>query len=53
MDADSSLRQGFTGKPGGGFVGMFQRNEYARYPRDIPSENNSAELVSCAGDSLQ
>jgi len=25
----------FTGKPGGGFVGMLQRNEYARYARDI------------------
>ncbi|MGA4543977.1 glycosyltransferase family 2 protein [Uniformispora flossi] len=25
----------FTGKPGGGFVGMLQRNEYARYVRDV------------------
>ncbi|MCC5574106.1 glycosyltransferase family 2 protein [Microtetraspora sp. AC03309] len=25
----------FTGKPGGGVVGMFQRNEYARYARDV------------------
>ncbi|GAA3514521.1 glycosyltransferase [Actinocatenispora rupis] len=25
----------FTGKPGGGFVGMLQRNEYARYARDV------------------
>ncbi|GAA3930041.1 hypothetical protein GCM10023085_09250 [Actinomadura viridis] len=25
----------FTGKPGGGAVGMFQRNEYARYARDV------------------
>ena len=25
----------FTGKPGGGLVGMFQRNEYARYARDV------------------
>ncbi len=25
----------FTGKPGGGMVGMFQRNEYARYARDV------------------
>jgi biofilm PGA synthesis N-glycosyltransferase PgaC len=24
----------FTGRPGGGFVGMLQRNEYARYERD-------------------
>lgn len=24
----------FTGRPGGGFVGMLQRNEYARYARD-------------------
>ncbi|MEV5413065.1 glycosyltransferase family 2 protein [Thermopolyspora sp. NPDC052614] len=25
----------FTGKRGGGLVGMFQRNEYARYARDV------------------
>ncbi len=25
----------FTGKPGGGLAGMFQRNEYARYARDV------------------
>ena len=25
----------FTGRPGGGFVGMLQRNEYARYARDV------------------
>jgi cellulose synthase/poly-beta-1,6-N-acetylglucosamine synthase-like glycosyltransferase len=25
----------FLGKPGGGLVGMFQRNEYARYARDV------------------
>jgi cellulose synthase/poly-beta-1,6-N-acetylglucosamine synthase-like glycosyltransferase len=25
----------FTGQPGGGIVGMFQRNEYARYARDV------------------
>jgi len=25
----------FTGKPGGRLVGMFQRNEYARYARDV------------------
>ncbi|WP_218004870.1 glycosyltransferase [Actinomadura macra] len=25
----------FTGKAGGGAVGMFQRNEYARYARDV------------------
>lgn len=25
----------FFGKPGGGAVGMFQRNEYARYARDV------------------
>ncbi|HWG98852.1 MAG TPA: glycosyltransferase family 2 protein [Pilimelia sp.] len=25
----------FTGKDGGGLVGMFQRNEYARYARDV------------------
>ena len=27
----------FTGRPGGGLVGMFQRNEYARYARDVAS----------------
>ena len=25
----------FLGKPGGGLVGMYQRNEYARYARDV------------------
>ena len=25
----------FTGRPGGGYVGMLQRNEYARYARDV------------------
>lgn len=25
----------FTGQPGGGIVGTFQRNEYARYARDV------------------
>jgi cellulose synthase/poly-beta-1,6-N-acetylglucosamine synthase-like glycosyltransferase len=25
----------FTGRPGGAFVGMLQRNEYARYARDV------------------
>lgn len=25
----------FTGQPGGGAVGLFQRNEYARYARDV------------------
>ena len=25
----------FTGRSGGGFVGMLQRNEYARYARDV------------------
>ena len=25
----------FTGRAGGGFVGMLQRNEYARYARDV------------------
>lgn len=41
--ADERLAQGdisacggvFTGKPGGGFVGMLQRNEYSRYARDV------------------
>jgi cellulose synthase/poly-beta-1,6-N-acetylglucosamine synthase-like glycosyltransferase len=41
-EAKKLLRKGiggvggvFTGRPGGGFVGMLQRNEYARYARDV------------------
>lgn len=41
-EAQKHLRDGvggvggvFTGRSGGGFVGMLQRNEYARYARDV------------------
>lgn len=34
----------FTGQPGGGVVGLFQRNEYARYARDV-SRLNGRTLV--------
>jgi hypothetical protein len=38
-EAKRHLRDGvggvFTGRSGGGFVGMLQRNEYARYARDV------------------
>jgi cellulose synthase/poly-beta-1,6-N-acetylglucosamine synthase-like glycosyltransferase len=42
-EAQEHLRNGgvggvggvFTGRSGGGFVGMLQRNEYARYARDV------------------
>lgn len=41
-EAQKHLRDGvggvggvFTGRAGGGFVGMLQRNEYARYARDV------------------
>ena len=41
-EAQKHLRNGFggvggvfTGRSGGGFVGMLQRNEYARYARDV------------------
>jgi biofilm PGA synthesis N-glycosyltransferase PgaC len=34
----------FLGKPGGGLVGMYQRNEYARYARDV-SRRHGRTLV--------
>lgn len=34
----------FLGKEGGGFIGMLQRNEYARYARDV-ERNNGKTLV--------
>lgn len=36
----------FTGKPGGGLVGMFQRNEYARYARDVRRLNGKALVLT-------
>lgn len=36
----------FTGKPGGGLVGVFQRNEYARYARDVRRLNGKALVLT-------
>lgn len=36
----------FLGKPGGGLVGMFQRNEYARYARDIDRKNGKTLVLT-------
>jgi len=36
----------FEGKPGGGLVGMFQRNEYARYARDVRRLGGKALVLS-------
>ncbi|WP_433498959.1 glycosyltransferase family 2 protein [Sphaerimonospora sp. CA-214678] len=36
----------FTGKPGGGLVGMFQRNEYARYARDVRRLHGKALVLT-------
>jgi biofilm PGA synthesis N-glycosyltransferase PgaC len=36
----------FLGKEGGGFVGALQRNEYARYARDIERRNGKALVLT-------
>jgi cellulose synthase/poly-beta-1,6-N-acetylglucosamine synthase-like glycosyltransferase len=36
----------FTGKQGGGIVGMFQRNEYARYARDVRRLDGKALVLT-------
>jgi cellulose synthase/poly-beta-1,6-N-acetylglucosamine synthase-like glycosyltransferase len=36
----------FTGKPGGGMVGTFQRNEYARYARDVRRLSGKALVLT-------
>lgn len=36
----------FTGKPGGGFVGMLQRNEYARYARDVARKQGKTLVLT-------
>jgi cellulose synthase/poly-beta-1,6-N-acetylglucosamine synthase-like glycosyltransferase len=36
----------FTGKPGGGAVGAFQRNEYARYARDVRRLSGKALVLT-------
>ena len=36
----------FLGKEGGGFVGMLQRNEYARYARDVERRNGKALVLT-------
>ncbi len=36
----------FSGKPGGGFVGMLQRNEYARYARDVARKHGKTLVLT-------
>src|SRR5690606_12928207 len=36
----------FSGGPGGGFVGHLQRNEYARYARDVTRMNGKCLVVT-------
>ncbi len=36
----------FTGQPGGGLVGTFQRNEYARYARDVRRLNGKVLVLT-------
>lgn len=36
----------FTGRDGGGFVAMFQRNEYARYRRDVGRRNGKTLVLT-------
>lgn len=36
----------FLGKEGGGFVGMLQRNEYARYARDVQRRKGKALVLT-------
>lgn len=36
----------FLGKPGGGFVGMLQRNEYARYARDVQRKRGKTLVLT-------
>ncbi len=51
--AESRLEEGysacggvFTGRSGGGMVGMFQRNEYARYQRDVRRRRGKALVLT-------
>lgn len=36
----------FLGKPGGGFIGMLQRNEYARYARDVERKRGKTLVLT-------
>lgn len=36
----------FLGKEGGGAIGMFQRNEYARYARDVTRKNGKTLVLT-------
>lgn len=52
-EAERRLRMGyaacggvFSGKAGGGFVGMLQRNEYARYARDVKRKNGRTLVLT-------
>jgi cellulose synthase/poly-beta-1,6-N-acetylglucosamine synthase-like glycosyltransferase len=51
--AQSRLRHGyaacggvFTGRPGGRLVGMFQRNEFARYQRDVGRQGGKTLVLT-------
>jgi cellulose synthase/poly-beta-1,6-N-acetylglucosamine synthase-like glycosyltransferase len=51
--ARARLREGiggvggvFTGRSGGGFVGMLQRNEYARYARDVARQKGKVLVLT-------
>jgi cellulose synthase/poly-beta-1,6-N-acetylglucosamine synthase-like glycosyltransferase len=36
----------FLGKPGGGLIGMYQRNEYARYARDVARKHGRTLVLT-------
>jgi cellulose synthase/poly-beta-1,6-N-acetylglucosamine synthase-like glycosyltransferase len=36
----------FTGRPGGGYVGMLQRNEFARYERDVGRQKGKVLVLT-------
>jgi cellulose synthase/poly-beta-1,6-N-acetylglucosamine synthase-like glycosyltransferase len=51
--AESRLRRGnaacggvFTGRPGGRLVGMFQRNEFSRYQRDVGRQGGKTLVLT-------
>ena len=43
----------FTGKEGGGFLGMLQRNEYARYSRDVSRRRGKALVLTGTATAFQ
>ena len=42
----------FTGRDGGGFLGMLQRNEYARYARDVSRRRGKALVLTGTATAL-